>query len=231
MSPVHQVRPKPFCKAQWNGEEVKADRGRGGKTTSGNGRVWSSASLRGQWRTGKNGENWLQNHPWCPNDARGEGIDDDDVLAASLVLLPSTDAYILGIPALSRDPKWLAKTRAMLVLFNALIVQERALFNYNRTYTVVFVVVVDNDSNSILRDDFKSDCGPAKKVERFAKSVFENCCCERCAIPRAINDVCESRLAARFQFFCLFCFDSWEEKSGRQMNQNWLRPFSYTSNC
>ena len=34
----------------------------------------------------------------------------------------------------------------------------------------------------ILPDHFKSDCGPAKKrekkVQRFAKSVLENCCCE-----------------------------------------------------
>ena len=35
------------------GEEDKADKGRGGKTTSGNGQAWSSASPRGQWRTGK----------------------------------------------------------------------------------------------------------------------------------------------------------------------------------
>ena len=35
------------------GEEDKADRGRGGKTTSENGQAWSSASPRGQWRTGK----------------------------------------------------------------------------------------------------------------------------------------------------------------------------------
>ena len=46
--------PKPSCKAQWKGEEDKADKGRGGKTTSGNGQAWSSASPRGQWRTGKN---------------------------------------------------------------------------------------------------------------------------------------------------------------------------------
>ena len=44
---------------------------RGGKTTSGNGQAWSSASPRRQWRTGKNGEKWLQNHLWCPNDPRG----------------------------------------------------------------------------------------------------------------------------------------------------------------
>ena len=63
-------RPKPSCKAQWKGEEDKANKGRGGKTTSGNGQAWSSASPRGQWRTGKNGENWLQNHLWCSNDPR-----------------------------------------------------------------------------------------------------------------------------------------------------------------
>ena len=42
------------------------------------GQAWSSASPRGQWRTGENGENWLQNHLWCPNDPRGQGIHDDD---------------------------------------------------------------------------------------------------------------------------------------------------------
>ena len=50
------------------GEEDKADRGRGGKTTSGNGPALSSPSPGGQWRTGKNGGNWLRNHLWCPND-------------------------------------------------------------------------------------------------------------------------------------------------------------------
>ena len=34
-------------------EEDKADRGGGGKTTSGNGQAWSSASPRGPWRTGE----------------------------------------------------------------------------------------------------------------------------------------------------------------------------------
>ena len=35
--------------------EDKADRGKGGKTTSRNGQTWSSPSPR----TGENGENWL----------------------------------------------------------------------------------------------------------------------------------------------------------------------------
>ena len=50
MSPVHQVWPKPSSKAQWKGEEDKADRGRGEKTTSGNGQTWSSLSPREKWR-------------------------------------------------------------------------------------------------------------------------------------------------------------------------------------
>ena len=60
------------------GEEDKAERGRSEKTTSGNGQAWSSPSPRGQWRTGKNGGNWLRNHLWCPNDPLGQGIGDDD---------------------------------------------------------------------------------------------------------------------------------------------------------
>ena len=52
-------------------KEDKADRGSGGKTTSGNRQDWSSPSPRGQWRTGKNGGNWLQNHLLCPSDPRG----------------------------------------------------------------------------------------------------------------------------------------------------------------
>ena len=35
---------------------------RGRKTTSGNGQAWSSPGPRGQWRTEKNGGNWLGNH-------------------------------------------------------------------------------------------------------------------------------------------------------------------------
>ena len=41
------------------GEEDKADRGRGGKTTSGNVQAWSLPSPRQQWRTGKNEGTWL----------------------------------------------------------------------------------------------------------------------------------------------------------------------------
>ena len=42
---------------QWKGEEDKADRGRGWKTTSGNGQAWSLWSPKGQRRTRENGGN------------------------------------------------------------------------------------------------------------------------------------------------------------------------------
>ena len=69
----HVSRSSGLAKTVLQGTEKGGRRqsGRGGKTTSGNGQAWSSASPRGQWRTGKNGENWLQNHLWCPNDPRG----------------------------------------------------------------------------------------------------------------------------------------------------------------
>ena len=62
---------KTILQGTVKGVEDKADKRRGGRTTSGNGQAWSSASPGGQWRTGKNGENWLQNYLWCPNDPRG----------------------------------------------------------------------------------------------------------------------------------------------------------------
>ena len=37
----------------------------------GNWQAWSSPSPWGQWRTGKNGWNWLWNLLWCPNNPRG----------------------------------------------------------------------------------------------------------------------------------------------------------------
>ena len=42
--------PKSSCKAHWKGEEDKADKGRGGKTTSRPGQAWSWWSPIAQWR-------------------------------------------------------------------------------------------------------------------------------------------------------------------------------------
>ena len=62
---------KTILQGTVKGGKDEADRGRCGKTTSGNGQAWILPSPRGQWRPGKNGGNWLRNHLWCPNDPRG----------------------------------------------------------------------------------------------------------------------------------------------------------------
>ena len=61
------------------GEEDKADRGRGGKTTSGNGQAWSSADPRGQWRMWKNGKKTgCEIICGAPTLLSGYGIGNDD---------------------------------------------------------------------------------------------------------------------------------------------------------
>ena len=62
---------KTILQGKVKGGRGQADRERGGKTTSGNGQAWNLPSPRGQWRTGKNGGDWLRNHLRCPNDPRG----------------------------------------------------------------------------------------------------------------------------------------------------------------
>ena len=57
------------------------------------------------------------------------------------------------------------------------VVQERALSNCSRTLfcemKAVFFVVVVVGSNSVLRDDLKSDCGLAGKNERVANRCLK----------------------------------------------------------
>ena len=55
MFPVHQVWPKPSCKAQWKGEEGKADKGRVGRQHQGMDRpgvrqVPEGNGEQGKWR-------------------------------------------------------------------------------------------------------------------------------------------------------------------------------------
>ena len=52
--PVYLWITNPHSRApKENTSHGKTDRGRGGKTTSGNSQAWSSPSRRGQWRTGE----------------------------------------------------------------------------------------------------------------------------------------------------------------------------------
>ena len=59
---------KTILQGTVKGEEDKADERRVGKTTSGNGQAWSYRSPRGQWKTEKNGGNWLWSHLESSND-------------------------------------------------------------------------------------------------------------------------------------------------------------------
>ena len=54
MSPVHQVWPKPSCKAQSKWKEDKAGRKRGGKTN----RKWTSLEFAKSQRAVENTEKW-----------------------------------------------------------------------------------------------------------------------------------------------------------------------------
>ena len=54
MSPVHRVWPKPSCKAQWKGDEDKADR----KRWEDNIREWTSLEFAESQRAVENGEKW-----------------------------------------------------------------------------------------------------------------------------------------------------------------------------
>ena len=69
----------PFISSSQNHHPRHSERGKkkrqteeevGGKT-SGKEQVWSSQSPRGQWKTEKNGGNWLWSHLRCPNDPCG----------------------------------------------------------------------------------------------------------------------------------------------------------------
>ena len=93
MPTVYQVWPKPSCKARWKGEEDETGRKSGEKKTPGNGQAWNSPSPRGQWRTQKNGENWLWSPMWCPN---GEGI--------IIIIINPLTARVLGAPQMILQP-------------------------------------------------------------------------------------------------------------------------------
>ena len=59
-------------KLKWYGHVFCSSR----KTTLGNGQFLKLQSPRRQWRTGKKGGNWMQNHLWCPSDPCSYGKDE-----------------------------------------------------------------------------------------------------------------------------------------------------------
>ena len=73
ISPVYQVWPKPSCKAQLEGEEDKADRGRGGKTTSRNGQAGVRRVPEGSGEQRKMEETGCEIICGAPTNAAGKG--------------------------------------------------------------------------------------------------------------------------------------------------------------
>ena len=77
MSPVHQVWPKTILQGI-----VKGGRRQGRQRIRGKDNIMDKRGVRripedsGEQGLRKNGENWLRNHLWCPNDPRGEEIDE-----------------------------------------------------------------------------------------------------------------------------------------------------------
>ena len=62
----------------------------------GNGQVWSSPSPRGQWKTEKNGENWLWSHLWCPSDPHGWGIGEGEVLLGMFYIYTNSHIFFFS---------------------------------------------------------------------------------------------------------------------------------------
>ena len=58
----------------------------GSVNVSGNGQAWCSPSPRQQWRTEKNGVNWLWSHLWCTNDPPGLGIGKSEGADTSFII-------------------------------------------------------------------------------------------------------------------------------------------------
>ena len=90
MSHVHQVWPTPSCKAQRKGEEDKAHRGRGGKTTSRNGQAWSSPSPEGSGKQGKWRKLVVKSSGVPQRPSRLKDLDDDDDETVCEIILTDT---------------------------------------------------------------------------------------------------------------------------------------------
>ena len=57
---------KHLARHSERGEKTRRTEDEVGRQHQGSGQAWSSQSSRGQWRTEKNGGNWLWNHLWYP---------------------------------------------------------------------------------------------------------------------------------------------------------------------
>ena len=99
--------------------------------------AWSLPSPRGQWRTGKNGGNWLWNHLWCLNDPSSYGIDGDDddqvltvwlFMICLLVIAQPIVAIVLGKAHIFQLSAWMNTEQIIwsrVCLISATVYQRR----------------------------------------------------------------------------------------------------------
>ena len=71
MSPVHQVWQNHLARHMEGGQKTRQTEEEVGRQHQGMDRPGVPQVPEGSGEQGKNGENWLQNHLWCPNDPRG----------------------------------------------------------------------------------------------------------------------------------------------------------------
>ena len=78
VSPVHQVWSNHLARHGKRGKKTRQTKEEVGRQHQGMDRPGVRQVPEGSGEQAKNGENWLQNYLWCPNDPCGSGIDDGD---------------------------------------------------------------------------------------------------------------------------------------------------------
>ena len=110
MFSVHQVLPKPPYKAQWKGEEDRADRGRGGKTTSGMDRPGVRQVAEGSGEQGKMEKTGCKIICGAPTTLAVKGLK----MIIKTVIIVFWDHYIFNISLMNTH--WIEYKRCQMAL-------------------------------------------------------------------------------------------------------------------
>ena len=96
MSPVHQVWPYYLARYSEMGKKTRQAEEEVGRQHQGMDGPGVRQVPEGSGERETEG-NWLQNYLWCPDDPRGQGIDDDDddVQQTLTALLPPSHMRLL----------------------------------------------------------------------------------------------------------------------------------------
>ena len=148
----------------------KADRKRGGKTTSRNAQAGSSQSPRGQWRTEKNGRNWLWSHvlpqrpPWLRDRWRWRN---PNPVSLALTLTHRNGATYLETTPLQ---EWLYKTLSITLYAKSGLVM--VCVGTVRAYPITVLFVLSHSRLATLNTVDRTEC----KIG-FSHGLCWNCAC------------------------------------------------------